>query len=591
MSTQPREQLRIFVSHSQADHSYCRALVTGLRAANADVWYDEHNLGSGQLTSVIQRELNERPVVIGVLSRAAFASSWVRRELMWAYELVNRDPSRALLLVTADSISRDDFSGANGWLFLYDFKRIEAPNFQPFPPEEAVRRALRELSLTSTTQPPEPASAPPPPPDAGALDALAQGKTLRSQGRFEEAIDAFKRATTLDPRVTEAWSSQGQTLFMVGRFQEAVAACEHALALDPNLTSAWTDEGFALCGLGRHEAGIVALDRALTLDPTQALVWGQKGDALVATKRYQEAVEAYDRALALDAAVAAYHAGKGNALNSLGQYQEALSVSERALQIDATDVLAWACKGNALSALGRTQEAEVAFSRAMALDPHLAVTRKAATHSDAAPQTPSSEAVRPLADAAQASDTSSTVAAREPRDSTRKGTDMTNSDNLQHLLWEADQLIAVQSENPEARSWDNKGAEFVKQDRYQEALAAFDRAIAIDPKYAMAWCDKGTALVLLRRLDEAVTAYDRALALYPDFVRALLEKGKVQEARALLLGKQFESAWLPKTKSKIFQEEMALLKASRAAFERVLALDPSNEEAAAKIKKADWVGY
>ncbi len=143
-TTQPT-QLRVFVSHSHEDDAFCRQIVTALRDAGADVWYDEHNLGSGQLMSVIQREL-ARPIFVLILSKAAFASRWVKRETTWAYEMTDRDPSRVILPVTAGPIDRDDFSPQNEWLFLHDFKRIEAPGFAPYPVAEAAHRLLRALS-------------------------------------------------------------------------------------------------------------------------------------------------------------------------------------------------------------------------------------------------------------------------------------------------------------------------------------------------------------------------------------------------------------------------------------------------------------
>ncbi|MGH2485179.1 MAG: hypothetical protein ACRDHE_04105, partial [Ktedonobacterales bacterium] len=62
---------------------------------------------------------------------------WVKRETTWAFELTDRDTSRLILPVTAGQIERGDFSGASGWLFLHDFKRIEAPGLRPFPIAEA----------------------------------------------------------------------------------------------------------------------------------------------------------------------------------------------------------------------------------------------------------------------------------------------------------------------------------------------------------------------------------------------------------------------------------------------------------------------
>jgi predicted esterase len=73
-------QMRIFVSHSSHDNEPCRALVSALRSAGADVWYDEHNLGNGVLRDVIMRELATRPVFVVMLTKAAITSQWVHDE-------------------------------------------------------------------------------------------------------------------------------------------------------------------------------------------------------------------------------------------------------------------------------------------------------------------------------------------------------------------------------------------------------------------------------------------------------------------------------------------------------------------------------
>ena len=119
MSSQP---LSIFVSHSHEDDAFARDLVAGLRGAGADVWYDEHNLGSGQLGPVIERELRARPLFLLVLSPAALASRWVEDECRWAYGLLRRDPTRTILPVLAAAIADE----LDLWLFLQDFKRVEA---------------------------------------------------------------------------------------------------------------------------------------------------------------------------------------------------------------------------------------------------------------------------------------------------------------------------------------------------------------------------------------------------------------------------------------------------------------------------------
>src|SRR5690349_6735400 len=99
---------RIFVSHSHEDDAFCRELVAAVRAAGADVWYDEQDLGSGRLLLTIERELRARPIFIVILSPAALASDWVRDESSWAYTLLRREPQRVILPVLARPIDAAD---------------------------------------------------------------------------------------------------------------------------------------------------------------------------------------------------------------------------------------------------------------------------------------------------------------------------------------------------------------------------------------------------------------------------------------------------------------------------------------------------
>ena len=52
-------------------------------------------------------------------------------------------------------------------------------------------------------------------------------------------------------------------------------------------------------------------------------------------------------------------------------------------------------------------------------------------------------------------------------------------------------------------------------DRRNEALEAYDKAIAINPKYYEAWINKGNCFVRIRKYKEAVDAYDKAIEIKP----------------------------------------------------------------------------
>jgi tetratricopeptide (TPR) repeat protein len=59
-------------------------------------------------------------------------------------------------------------------------------------------------------------------------------------------------------------------------------------------------------------------------------------------------------------------------------------------------------------------------------------------------------------------------------------------------------------------SWNNKGVAHYNKGNYTDAIACYDRAIEIDPDYALAWGNKGNALKALHRNAEAEKAFDEA---------------------------------------------------------------------------------
>ena len=133
--------------------------------------------------------------------------------------------------------------------------------------------------------------------------------------------------------------------------------------------------------------------------------------------------------------------------------------------------------------------------------------------------------------------------------------------------------------------WLEEAVTLFDQERYEEALAALERALALAPNLALAWYDKGKTLNRLKRYEEALAAFERALQLDPNHANAwngksnmLYNLKRYQEAlaaleRALQLDPNNADAWNGKGNMlfdlKRYQEALA-------AFERALQLDPGN---------------
>ncbi len=73
--------------------------------------------------------------------------------------------------------------------------------------------------------------------------------------------------------------------------------------------------------------------------------------------------------------------------------------------------------------------------------------------------------------------------------------------------------------------WIDEGIALRDLKRYEEAIAAYDQAIRLDPNYATAYINKGNALNNLKRSEEAIAAYDQAIRLNPNYATAYNDKG------------------------------------------------------------------
>jgi thiazole synthase ThiGH ThiG subunit/tetratricopeptide (TPR) repeat protein len=70
-----------------------------------------------------------------------------------------------------------------------------------------------------------------------------------------------------------------------------------------------------------------------------------------------------------------------------------------------------------------------------------------------------------------------------------------------------------------------KGLMLFNHERYEEAIAAFEEAINLKPKVAIAWISRGVALERLQLHNEALASHEQAIQLEPDNFLAWYNKG------------------------------------------------------------------
>jgi Tfp pilus assembly protein PilF len=75
--------------------------------------------------------------------------------------------------------------------------------------------------------------------------------------------------------------------------------------------------------------------------------------------------------------------------------------------------------------------------------------------------------------------------------------------------------LKVNSKNAHAHC--SRGLALQGLKRLDEALASYDKALALKPDFAEVFNNRGQFLHELKRFEEALASYDKALALKPDY--------------------------------------------------------------------------
>jgi Flp pilus assembly protein TadD len=109
-----------------------------------------------------------------------------------------------------------------------------------------------------------------PPSTADAQSEYDRGVRARVARNWPTAVEAFRRAVSLQPAFPEAWNELGYALRNDGRYGQALDAYAEALRLRPNFPEALEYLGEAYVKLGRLQDARGVLDRLRPLDPGRA---------------------------------------------------------------------------------------------------------------------------------------------------------------------------------------------------------------------------------------------------------------------------------------------------------------------------------
>ena len=316
-----------------------------------------------------------------------------------------------------------------------------------------------------------------------------RGITYLNDERYSEAITAFQNAITLDPDFTTAHYNLGLTYLKMETYSRAVDALQKTITLDRSYKAA--HHTLALAYLGQQDLGKAreAARDALKLDvnyqPARSLL--EAIDPNFTPPETQPATPSEPEQPAKQQPVVKprqeTHYELGIAYRNAKMHTEAIAEFRKAIDLDPDFAVAYMGLGEVYLETGRLNDAETAANAALRID--------------------------------------------------------ANSQPARQLLDNIKQVRSTQSPQPTGTSSNvvdvkkhyERGEAFLNNGQYNEAAAAFKRAIKADPNFADAHYSLGVAYLEMGALDDAKTAAEEASRLKADrqLVHELLTAIKVVE--------------------------------------------------------------
>ncbi len=197
-----------------------------------------------------------------------------------------------------------------------------------------------------------------------------QGKTLADAGKYNEAIEAYKRAIKATKGADPSQYVQlGVAYRMLDRYNEAIDAFSHAIDLDPSVAYPYFRRGICWFHKGEYGQALLDFDEAAGLDQTDPRASTWKGMTLVRQGRLLDAVNIYSMAILNDNRFVLAHVNRGLAYAALQDYRKAIVDFDAALNVTPNDATLYVKRATVQSMSGDLQGAVNSDSEAIRLDP------------------------------------------------------------------------------------------------------------------------------------------------------------------------------------------------------------------------------
>ena len=159
--------------------------------------------------------------------------------------------------------------------------------------------------------------------ELSAIEWFEKGYSLGVSGNYNEAINAFARAISLNPKDEVAYVNRGTVYGEMGDNEKAIKDFDRAIALNPEFAVAYANRGLSYNNIGKYQQAIRDYNRAIAIDPNNAVTYNNRGTTYSNLGNFKLAIKDYDKAISLNPELAVAYRNRGIAYDKIGNRKQA----------------------------------------------------------------------------------------------------------------------------------------------------------------------------------------------------------------------------------------------------------------------------
>lgn len=237
-----------------------------------------------------------------------------------------------------------------------------------------------------------------------AEDFAKQGNACMVKGQFDNAIEAYSNAISLNQNLAEAfygralawyaerlkgeigpedydvsdpWEARDRIIKKLRKsyakaIERALEDLTKAIKIDPNFAAAYADRGAIKEEKGDYKGALNDFNKAIELNQRIARAYYNRGNLWQRKNELESAIVDYDKAIEIDPRHSKAYNNRGMARHIKRDFRGAIKDFDNAIALTPEDPYPYANRGNSRVELGENEAALADFNKAISLDPKLA---------------------------------------------------------------------------------------------------------------------------------------------------------------------------------------------------------------------------